>query len=121
MGDSRPLTPNEIRAMIGYVTDTQAIATAGRTIGLSADSDPKLGMVATIDHTIHYYPFPDNYDGTQPLLHVLEAHIVDLKVGRGYLTGRVYTEDGVLIATTSQEGVVRAQAAGLKPRRETKL
>lgn len=121
MADHRPLTPNEIRAMIGYVTDTQAIATAGRTIGLSADSNPKLGMVATIDHTIHYYPFPDNYDGTQPLLHILEAQIVDLKVGRGYITGRVYTEDGVLIATTSQEGVVRAQTPGVRPRRETKL
>ncbi|CAK9779705.1 unnamed protein product [Cutaneotrichosporon oleaginosum] len=116
--DGRPMTPNEVRAMIGYMTDSQAIATPGRTIGLSATSNPRLGMVATIDHTIHFYPLPPDYDGSQPLLHIMEAQVVDLASGRGQMVGRVYTQSGVLIATTSQEGVVRARKEGVKPRRE---
>lgn len=117
--DGRRMTLNEIRAMIGYMTDSQAIATPGRTIGLSATSDPRLGMVATIDHTIHFYPLPPDYDGSQPVLHIMEAQVVDLASGRGHMVGRVYTQDGVLIATTSQEGVVRARKEGVRPRKES--
>lgn len=46
LGDKK-LSPNEARAMIGYITDSQTVATAGRTVGLSATSDPKLGMVVS--------------------------------------------------------------------------
>jgi hypothetical protein len=152
--------------MIGYMTDSQTVATASRSLGLSATSDPRLGMVvsfslrtlcaalfpvrgpdlgppshaspdglnraahdctysshltpqATIDHTIHFYPFPSGYDGSQPLLHVVETTVADLTTGRGFVNGRVYTQDGVLIAGTSQEGVVRPHMSGKKPRRET--
>ncbi|GMK56732.1 hypothetical protein CspeluHIS016_0305720 [Cutaneotrichosporon spelunceum] len=117
--DGRRMTGNEIRAMIGYMTDSQAIATPGRAIGLSATSEPRLGMVATIDHTIHFYPLPSDYDGSQPILHIMETQVVDLASGRGQMVGRVYTKEGVLIATTSQEGVVRAQKNGVKARTES--
>ncbi|BEJ10930.1 hypothetical protein CspHIS471_0103520 [Cutaneotrichosporon sp. HIS471] len=117
--DGRRMDNNEIRAMIGYMTDSQAIATSVRTIGLSATSDPCLGMAATIDHTIHFYPLPSGYDGSQPILHIMETQVVDLAIGRGQMVGRVYTQDGVLIATTSQEGVVRAQKDGVRARKES--
>ncbi|BEI79858.1 hypothetical protein CcaverHIS002_0103870 [Cutaneotrichosporon cavernicola] len=117
--DGRRMDDNEIRAMIGYMTDSQAIATSVRAIGLSATSDPPLGMAATIDHTIHFYPLPPGYDGSQPILHIMETQVVDLAIGRGQMVGRVYTQDGVLIATTSQEGVVRAQKDGVRARKES--
>ena len=93
--------------MIGYITDFQFIGTAARAIGLTSASNPRLGMLATLDHTTHFYPFPADLDIRRPLLHVMEAVITDVASGRGMVRGLVYTEKGVLIAVTSQEGVVR--------------
>ena len=94
--------------MIGYMTDFQFIGTAARSVGLTSASSPRLGMLATLDHSTHYYPFPANFDASRPMLHVMEAAMTDVISGRGVVRGLLYTEDGVLIAVTSQEGVVRA-------------
>jgi hypothetical protein len=59
-------------------------------------------------------------DKSAPLLHVMEAVSVDVGAGRGLVRGLVYTEKGVLIAMTSQEGVIRADfGEGIRPRRES--
>ncbi|WVQ95093.1 acyl-CoA thioesterase II [Kwoniella sp. CBS 9459] len=102
-----------IKAMIAYMTDFQFIGTASRSVGLHQGSTPRLGMLASLDHTIHFYPFPDDFDPSAPLLHVMESQAVDVASGRGVVQGRVYTSQGVLIAVTSQEGVVRADLKGL--------
>jgi acyl-CoA thioesterase 8 len=93
--------------MIGYMTDFQFIGTAARSVGLTSASSPRLGMLATLDHTTHYYPFPESFDPRRPMLHVMEAAMTDVNSGRGIVRGLLYTEDGVLISVTSQEGVVR--------------
>jgi acyl-CoA thioesterase 8 len=46
----------------------------------------------------------------------MESVITDVASGRGVVRGLIYTEDGVLIATTLQEGVVRADTRGKKER-----
>ncbi|WVF67535.1 acyl-CoA thioesterase II [Kwoniella sp. CBS 6097] len=102
-----------IKAMIAYMTDFQFIGTASRSVGLHQGSTPRLGMLASLDHTIHFYPFPDDFDPAAPLLHVMESQAVDVASGRGVVQGRVYTSQGALIAVTSQEGVVRADLKGL--------
>lgn len=43
---------------------------------------------------------------------------VDVASGRGFVRGCVYTEKGELVASTSQEGVIRADISGKKPTRE---
>ncbi|OCF32742.1 acyl-CoA thioesterase II [Kwoniella heveanensis BCC8398] len=102
-----------IKAMIAYMTDFQFIGTASRSVGLHQGSTPRLGMLASLDHTIHFYPLPDDFDPSAPLLHVMESQAVDVASGRGVVQGRVYTSQGVLVAVTSQEGVVRADLKGL--------
>lgn len=96
------------------MTDFQFIGTAARAVGLSGTSSPRLGMIASIDHSMHFYPLPSNFDPSAPLLHVMEAEAVDVPAGRGFSRGTLYTEDGELVATTSQEGALRA-AQGGKP------
>jgi len=97
------------------MTDFQMLLTAGRTVGLSATSHPPLGMVASLDHSMHFYPLPPNFDPAAPLLHVIETDAVDVEAGRGLTRGLLFTEDGHLVATTSQEGAVRAARAGKGP------
>ncbi|WRT68545.1 acyl-CoA thioesterase II [Kwoniella shivajii] len=103
-----------VKAMIAYMTDFQFIGTASRAVGLNQSSIPRIGMLASLDHSIHFYPFPENFDPSAPLLHVMEAQSVDVASGRGMLQGRVYTQEGDLIAVTAQEGVVRADLKGLE-------
>ncbi|BEI86339.1 hypothetical protein CcaverHIS002_0606260 [Cutaneotrichosporon cavernicola] len=114
------LTPNMVRALIAFATDFQFIGTGARTVGLSGTSKPRLGMMASIDHCLHYYPLPADFDPSAPLLHVMDAVQVDVASGRGFVRGCVYTENGYLVASTSQEGVIRADISGKKPTMEHK-
>jgi acyl-CoA thioesterase 8 len=106
----------DIQAMIAYISDFQFIGTASRAVGLTRVSTPRLGMLASLDHSTHFYPLPDNFDPSSPILHVMEGVITCVASGRGVVRGLIYTEDGVLIATTLQEGVVRADTRGKKER-----
>jgi acyl-CoA thioesterase len=45
----------------------------------------------------------------------MDAVQVDVASGRGFVRGCVYTENGHLVASTSQEGVIRADISGKKP------
>ncbi|WVN86228.1 acyl-CoA thioesterase II [Cryptococcus depauperatus CBS 7841] len=115
----RALSPEDgnleiVKAMIAYMSDFQFIGTTARSIGLNQNSTPRLGMLASLDHTIHFYPFPEHFDPSAPLLHVMESQAVDLISGRGVARGRIYTSDGHLLAITAQEGVVRASMKGKK-------
>jgi acyl-CoA thioesterase len=65
-------------------------------------------MLASLDHTTHFYPFPNDFDPAEPMLHVMEGTIADVASGRGVVRGLVYTKGGRLVASTLQEGVVRA-------------
>jgi acyl-CoA thioesterase 8 len=94
--------------MIAYMTDFQFIGTASRSVGLSRTSSPRLGMLASLDHTTHFYPLPPDFDPATPLLHVMESAIADVRSGRGLVRGTLYTPQGVMVAATLQEGVVRA-------------
>jgi acyl-CoA thioesterase 8 len=94
--------------MIAYMTDFQFIGTASRALGLTRSSKPRLGMLASLDHAVHYYPIPSDFDPRQPLLHIMESPVADVVPGRGVVRGLVYTQQGKLLAVTHQEGVVRA-------------
>jgi len=106
-----------IKAMIAYMSDFQFIGTASRAVGLTRVSQPRLGMLASLDHSTHFYPLPPDFDLASPLLHVMEATITDVPSGRGVVRGLLYTKDGTLVATALQEGVVRADVSGKKKER----
>ena len=94
--------------MVAYMTDFQFIGTAAQSVGLTWTSQPRLGMLASLDHTTHFYPLPDDFSPGEPLLHVMQSVAADVGSGRGLVRGALYTKAGMLIGTTLQEGVVRA-------------
>lgn len=64
--------------------------------------NPRISFMASLDHTIWFHaPFrADDW-----LLYELESP--RLSQGRGFALGRIYRSDGILVASTAQEGVVR--------------
>lgn len=92
------------KCVIAYASDFSFIGTAARACGLGATSTPRLGMLASLDHTLHFYD--DTVDASDWLLFYMEAPII--RSGRGLVSGRIYKRDGTLAVSCLQEGVVRA-------------
>lgn len=89
------------RAALAYASDYSLLEPILRRHGLSwADPDMK---VASLDHAMWWHRFGrvDEW-----LLYVQEAP--NAIGGRGLATGRIYSRDGVLLATVAQEGMIRA-------------
>lgn len=101
--------------MITYLTDYQLVGAATRSIGLNMSSTPQIGLIASLDHSIHFYPLPPNLDYQEPVLHVMESQVADMSSGRAVARGRVYSAKGKLLAVTCQEGVFKAREPGKKP------
>jgi acyl-CoA thioesterase-2 len=87
-------------ATLGYSSDTTVLDSIITTHGLSWGLDRI--VAATVNHSIWFHrPFRSDewwlYDQVSPMAHG----------GRGLALGRVFTQDGTLVATTVQEGLVR--------------
>ncbi|KAJ9121656.1 hypothetical protein QFC22_002276 [Naganishia vaughanmartiniae] len=100
------LDNNYQKSILAYLSDFQFIGTAAQATGLSQNSNPKLGMMASLDHVVYFYS--NDFKTSNWLLHVITSPRVG--DGRGVVEGRFYTEEGELVALTVQEGVVRATA-----------
>ncbi|KXN83580.1 Acyl-coenzyme A thioesterase 8 [Leucoagaricus sp. SymC.cos] len=98
------------KCILGYLSDTRFISSAGRTLGLrrGGQGPTGLSMLSTLDHAIWYYS--DDFHCGDWLLYVI--HSPRTGSGRGVVHGKIYTQDGKLVAVTSQEGVVRADIRG---------
>ncbi|KAF8203245.1 hypothetical protein BJ912DRAFT_1037699 [Pholiota molesta] len=98
------------KCILGYMSDLHFIATAGRIMGLKPGNKgpDTLGMISTLDHSIWYYS--NDFDAGDWLLYEMDCPSGGS--GRGVVHGRFFTRDGILIAVTSQEGVVRAAITG---------
>ncbi|KAI8339338.1 HotDog domain-containing protein [Chlamydoabsidia padenii] len=85
--------------VIAYISDSAFLATAARATGI-----PKrgFGMMASLDHSIffHKHMRADEW-------FLYDMHSPRSGDGRGVTFGRIYTKDGVLAVTTSQEGLIR--------------
>lgn len=91
--------------MLAYASDLQFIGTAARAAGLGAFTSPRLGMLASLDHSMWFYDqATDAYDW---MLFTMGSPA--LAQGRGLVSGRIYTREGKLAVVCQQEGVVRAQ------------
>lgn len=98
------------KCILGYFSDMHFISSAGRTLGLrrGGRGPTALSMVSTLDHTIWYYS--NDFHCGDWMLYVITSPRTGS--GRGVVHGKIYTQDGKLVAVTSQEGVVRADVRG---------
>ena len=90
--------------LLGYASDFNFLPTALQPHGVGF-LEPGM-QVATIDHSMWFHrPFRmDDW-----LLYAVESS--SASGARGFVRGQIYTRDGVLVATTVQEGVIRQRDA----------
>jgi acyl-CoA thioesterase-2 len=91
------------RNVLAYVSDYQLVSTATLPHGIHfAEGNVQL---ASLDHAMWFHrPFRAD----EWLLYAMESP--NASGGRGLALGRFFTRDGVLVASTAQEGVVRVWA-----------
>ncbi|KAG2227460.1 hypothetical protein INT45_007485 [Circinella minor] len=96
--------------IIAYASDSGFIGTAALANGLSPRA---IGMMASLDHSMWFHA-PARAD--EWLLYEMQSPRTS--EGRGVAFGRIYTQDGTLIATTAQEGIVRLSRREQERRRK---
>ncbi|KAI9092823.1 HotDog domain-containing protein [Phlyctochytrium arcticum] len=89
----------EMRLQEHYLLTTSIL-----THGISAYSNPRLGMIASLDHSVWFH---EPFRADEWLLYEMES--TRTVAGRGLNFGRIYTQDGRLVVSVAQEGVVRAE------------
>lgn len=95
--------PNDLRvqqSLLGYASDFNFLVVALQPHGVGF-LEPGM-QVATIDHSMWFHrPF----DLNDWLLYSVES--TSASSARGFVRGEFYTQDGVLVASSVQEGVMR--------------
>ncbi|MFC7503338.1 acyl-CoA thioesterase [Nocardioides sp. CPCC 206347] len=91
--------PMEHLATFTYASDVSLL---GATLAAHPDNGPDKVQMASLDHTIWFHrPFRADewwlYDQQSP----------SASGGRGLALGRIFTQDGTLVATVAQEGLIR--------------
>ncbi|KAJ2377508.1 acyl-CoA thioesterase [Coemansia sp. RSA 2607] len=107
-GDMSQLGHCHHQSMLAYASDFALISTALRPFRMnSPDAKHKLSMLVSLDHTIWFH---EPFRADDWLLYVMESPRT--ASGRGLAFGRIYSRDGVLVASTAQEGVARGVDLG---------
>jgi acyl-CoA thioesterase-2 len=101
--DKLPDNADLHRNVLAYVSDYQLVSTSTLPHGIHfAEGNVQL---ASLDHAMWFHrPFRAD----EWLLYAMESP--NASGGRGLALGRFFTRDGVLVASTAQEGVVRVWA-----------
>lgn len=97
-----PDNPLVHQSMLAYTTDYGFLETALMPHGISI-AHPKL-QIASLDHAIWFHQ-PFRLDDW--LLYVADSPSAG--GARGYVRGQIFDRDGRLVASTSQEGLIRLQ------------
>ncbi|GAA6000700.1 hypothetical protein JCM10207_004614 [Rhodosporidiobolus poonsookiae] len=96
--------PDFQKCVLAYASDLNFIGTAARATGLGSSTKPRLGMLASLDHSMYFYDSTVNAHDWN--LFYMNSPITSN--GRGLVHGRIYKRDGTLAVVCTQEGVVRA-------------
>ncbi|KAI8919369.1 acyl-CoA thioesterase II [Powellomyces hirtus] len=100
-----PDDPAFHNCVAAYCSDHYLLTTAALAHGLTSFSNPRLSMLASLDHAVWFHaPFRAD----EWLLYEMESSRTIN--GRGLCFGRIYTRDGRLVVSTAQEGVIRAES-----------
>ncbi|PPJ61400.1 hypothetical protein CBER1_09476 [Cercospora berteroae] len=86
----------------------------GQIVGLK-EKRPEIGMMVSLDHSIYFHN-PGKFRADDWLL--AEAETPWAGDGRGYVNQRIFARDGTLVASCTQEGVVRLKQ---EPKSDSKL
>ncbi|MEL7310116.1 MAG: acyl-CoA thioesterase II [Pseudomonadota bacterium] len=98
--DQLPDDANLHRAMLAYVSDYELLGTSALPHGLRYGTGQV--QMASLDHALWFHR-PLRVD--EWFLYVMDSP--NASSGRGFARGRIYRPDGILAASTAQEGVVR--------------
>jgi acyl-CoA thioesterase-2 len=98
--DRLPDDPQLHRCLLAYASDYHLVATALRPHGLSFVSPGVI--IASIDHAMWFHR-PARVDDW--LLYSMESP--STAGSRGFARADIFTRDGLLVASTAQEGLVR--------------
>jgi len=100
-----PDTPWLHQALLAYASDFSFITTALKPHGRTWFTP---GMqVASIDHAIWFH---SDFRADDWLLHVMDSPRAS--GARGLVTGKIFTRTGTLVASTTQEGLIRHRQEG---------
>lgn len=88
------------KEILAYASDFNLLITALLPHGLSFFTTPM--QIASLDHAMwfHREARPDEW-----LLYAVESS--NANAGRAFCSGKIFTKDGILIASTGQEGLIR--------------
>ncbi len=100
-----PEDPELHRNLLAYVSDYELLGTA--TLPHAIDFSTKPLLMASLDHAMwfHRHARVDQW-----LLYTFDSPIST--GGRGFSRGQIFTRDGMLVASTAQEGVIRVWNPG---------
>ena len=98
--DRLPDDPALHRYLLAYASDFNFLNTSLRPHAVAWFS-PKV-QIASVDHVMWFHR-PFRVD--QWLLHVVDSP--SASGGRGFVRGRIFSQDGALVASTAQEGLIR--------------
>lgn len=90
-----------LQQMLAYVSDYNILFAALRPHASTAHFTNM--QLASLDHAMWFHREPEDYSGW--FLYNLE--VMSNSNARGLVTGKIYSEKGELIATTTQEGLMR--------------
>ncbi|KAI8091922.1 HotDog domain-containing protein [Thamnidium elegans] len=85
--------------VIAYASDSGFVGTAAKANDVPARG---IGMLASLDHSMWFHASAKADDWL-----LYDMHSPRSSGGRGVAFGRIYSRDGVLVATTAQEGILR--------------
>ncbi|KAI9136822.1 HotDog domain-containing protein [Paraphysoderma sedebokerense] len=99
---SLPNNPALHMCVAAYCSDHHLLWTTLLTHGISGISNPRLKMIASLDHSMWFH---ESFRADEWLLYEMESP----RTGgnRGLALGRLWTRDGRLICSCAQEGVIR--------------
>ncbi|KAI9183728.1 acyl-CoA thioesterase [Blastocladiella emersonii ATCC 22665] len=105
-----PADPAFHMCVAAYCSDHQLLWTTVRPHGVTVATNPQLGMVVSLDHSMWFHT---DFRADEWLLYEMESP----RTGgaRGVALGRLWTRDGTLAVTCAQEGLLRATVDPEKP------
>ncbi|KAK0730043.1 thioesterase-like superfamily-domain-containing protein [Lasiosphaeris hirsuta] len=115
-----PFKVDELEAMPPNVQESVRTLHDWEGMGDPKDmkNQPVVGMMVSLDHTIYFHE-PAKVHADEWMLNEMSSPWSG--DGRGVVTQKIFSKDGILLATCIQEGVVRLQELPSVERKESKL
>lgn len=98
------LSLRDFHSILSYVSDYNLLSTALHPHAPRAH--PGNTMMASIDHSIWIHRRPEDFAAW----FLFNVEVQSNSNGRGFVTGKIFDQEGTLIATVAQEGLIRVKS-----------